>query len=117
MKFKTICLTLVLGLSLSGCAASTSREDLRTCQDATYAFGIFAEYVGFRSGDTRDYPEAQRKLAKDLRDLSVRQVSSELSDGLLKDAEKHMRLSELWGLTYVNNFCEARFGRDFYFDW
>jgi hypothetical protein len=117
MKFKAIGLVLVLGLSLSGCA-STDQEDLRTCQDAAYRYQNFLESVnlGLRSGADWDFPEIQTALAKDLLELSGRQVSSKLSDALFRDAAEQLRLSNSDGLTYVKDFCSTRFGKKLYYD-
>ena len=120
MKFKAMGLVLVLGLSLSGCVASTSREDLRTCQDANYFYGKLTQIQGldYRYSNTSDVSASfwgVRQLAKDLRDLSVRDISSELSDALLSDADRFVRdSSDVPLMTDLEEFCVSNFGEKYY---
>ena len=86
MKFKAVGLSVVLGLSLTGCSSGISTEDFRTCSDAKYAQELYLdEYM--------NTPESQRfwvqkSFAKELRDLTERDLNPDLSDALMDDANR-----------------------------
>jgi hypothetical protein len=119
MKFKVIGLAVVLGLSLGGCSNGTSDEDFRACSDAsdsqtTYVTDYMAT-AGIGSKSEREWQvfQVQSAFAKELRDISARNISSDLADRLIKDSirisksEKFLPIMES-----MNEFCIANFNQD-----
>jgi hypothetical protein len=107
MNFKAIGLVVVLGVSLTGCSGETATDDLRTCSDAKYAMGSnlqkYLDVLGQGGYILRlDY-------AKDLRDLTDRNISSKLSSALFSDAMRIETTEDVFDTPEVSDFCNTNF--------
>jgi hypothetical protein len=86
-----------------------SDEDLRTCSDARFAHEQFIQEFINTEESQRFW--SQKSVAKDLRDLTGRGISSSLKDALVADAYRIQDSDEdLPLLDQVSDFCNSNFG-------
>jgi len=111
MRFKVIGIVVTLGLSLSGCSKGTSSEDFRACSDAGDAQGSYVNQYVNTEESQRFW--VQSAFARELRDISARDISPDLADRLLEDSIRIDKAKNfLPVMESMNEFCMANFDKD-----
>jgi hypothetical protein len=110
--FLSICAaTLAIGILIPSISTGSKSEDFRACSDAGDAQGSYvSQYVNTEESQ-RFW--VQSAFAKELRDISARNISSDLADRLVEDSiriDKSKKFLPI--MESMNEFCMANFDKD-----
>ena len=103
---------LVVSTIISSSVGGAKQDDLRTCSDAKYAQEVYVQqYVNTEKSQMF---WVQKSFAKELRDLTDRDISPELSEALMDDASRIENSDDFMPIKkLINEFCIAEFGTSY----